>query len=220
MPRMLEGRLIVVEGIDGAGTTTLAGKLAEHCRAARVPVYVTGEPSGGPIGAMIRQALTHRLVVHSDFGPRPPGWATMALLFAADRVDHLEAEILPILRDGVTVICDRYDLSSIAYQSATAAEDPAEVERAAAWIRTLNARARRPDLTLVLDCPAEVAAKRRRARGRGAELYEDLEVQSRLAAAYARAEQLVPGDRIVHVNGDRPIDAVVADAVRAFEATG
>jgi len=212
------GRFIVIEGTDGAGTTTLAGKLGEHCRNARVPVHVTAQPSGGPVGAMIRQILSHRLVVHTDFGPRAPGWGTMGLLFAADRLDHLEAEILPMLRDGVTVICDRYDLSSLAYQSATSSDDPAEVEKAVAWLRQINAHALRPDLTIVLDCPFEVAAKRRRARAKSAELYDDAEVQHRLIEAYAKAEQLVPGDKVAHLDASREADEVLADAVRLIEA--
>lgn len=213
---MTFGRFIVVEGIDGAGTTTLAKSLGEHCLRAKIPVHVAAQPSGGPVGAMIRQILSHRLVVHTDFGPRAPGWATMGLLFAADRMDQLEAEILPMLRDGVTVICDRYDLSSLAYQSATASDDPSEVEQAVAFIRQINARARRPDLTLVLDIPAEIAAKRRRNRRRGAELYEDMEVQSRLAEAYARAEHLVPGDELVHIDASREADEVLSEALRVM----
>ncbi len=211
---MSSGRFIVIEGTDGSGTTTLAAKLGEHCRNARIPVHVTAQPSGGPVGAMIRQILSHRLVVHTDFGPRPPSWATMGLLFAADRLDHLEAEILPMLRDGVTVICDRYDLSSLAYQSATSSDDAAEVEKAITWLRQLNARALRPDLTIVLDCPFEIAAKRRRARAKGAELYDDAEVQKRLIDAYAKAEHLVPGDKLVHIDASREPDEVLADAVR------
>lgn len=213
---MSSGRFIVIEGIDGAGTTTLAAKLGEHCRRARIPVHVAAQPSGGPVGAMIRQILSHRLVVHTDLGPRAPGWATMGLLFAADRLDQLEAEILPMLRDGVTIICDRYDLSSLAYQSATSSDDADEVERAVAFIRQINARARRPDLTLVLDCPFEIAAKRRRSRARGAELYDDSEIQKRLIGAYAKAEQLVPGDEIVHIDASRELDEVLADAVKAI----
>lgn len=213
---MTSSRFIVIEGTDGSGTTTLAQKLGEHYRAARIPVHVAAQPSGGPVGAMIRQVLSHRLVVHTDLGPRAPGWATMGLLFAADRLDHLEAEILPMLRDGVTVICDRYDLSSLAYQSATSSDRPEDIARAVDFLRQINARARRPDLTLVLDCPFEVAEKRRRTRARGAELYDDAEVQKRLIAAYANAEKLVPGDRLVHIDASRDLDEVLAEAVRAI----
>jgi dTMP kinase len=214
---MMQGQFIVVEGIDGAGTTTIAGRLVEVLKAQKRPVIVTREPSWGPVGALIRQILAQRVVVPGSFGPRSPGFATMALLFAADRVDHLEAEVEPYLHDGMTVVCDRYDLSSVAYQSATAdADDPARGAEITEWIRTLNQRARRPDLTVVLDVPAEIAAERRRARSFGRDdLYEHLDLQKKLAALYARAEELLPGDKIVHIDANRPVDDVLADVVRA-----
>jgi len=87
-----------------------------------------------------------------------------------------------------------------------------------AWIRALNGQARRPDLTLVLDVSPEVAAERRRARGQSHELYEQAELQARLARIYARAEALVPGDRLLHIDAERPIDAVVAAVISAIEA--
>lgn len=216
---MIDGCFIVIEGIDGAGTTTLVARAAEALRARKLPVYTTCEPSGGPIGSLVRQALGNRFVVPGAFGPHAPGWDTMALLFAADRLDHLDAEISPALRDGVIVLSDRYDLSSLAYQTAAAGPDEAEVVAARiAWIRELNRRARRPDLTLVLDVSDEVAAKRRRARGRPSDLYEDADLQSRLAAVYAEAEKLVPGDRLVHVDANRSADEVLADSLAAIDA--
>lgn len=215
---MIEGSFIVVEGIDGSGSTTVVSELASHFRSKRRAVHGTCEPSGGPIGSMIRQILAHRIVIPSEWGTAPPGWATMALLFASDRLDHLEAEVLPRLRDGVTVISDRYDLSSLAYQSATApAGDPTDARPVIAWIRELNREARRPDLTIVLDVRPEIAALRRKARGGVKELYEDAELQERLAQAYGAAEQLVPGDRILHVDANLPVAAVVAASIAAVE---
>jgi dTMP kinase len=215
----VSGRFIVVEGIDGAGSTTIVDELVKQQRAARRAVHRTCQPSTGPIGALIRQVLGGRVVVPSEFGPRSPGWATMALLFASDRLDHLEAEVLPLLRDGVSVICDRYDLSSLAYQSATSSADNAEeTARVVQWIRELNRHARRPDLTIILDVDAERAAQRRRQRGGGRDLYEDPELQTRLAAEYARAEHLLPHDRLVHLDANRPVADVLADAVEAIAA--
>ena len=141
----------------------------------------------------------------------------MALLFAADRLDHLETEISPNLFDGVNVVCDRYDLSSLAYQSVTA-ERPADVVNTIAWIRQLNQHARRPDLTLVLDVTAEIAAQRRRARGQMAELYEEAEMQTQLVQAYRNATRLLPGDRIVHIDGNGSVDEVARDVSAAVQA--
>ncbi|MGH7270293.1 MAG: dTMP kinase, partial [Polyangiaceae bacterium] len=108
--------------------------------------------------------LTGRLVVP---GGRAPGWATMALLFAADRMDHVESEIEPFLLEGGTVISDRYDASSLAYQSVSSGTVGAE---AVEWIRSLNRHVRRPDLTVVLDVSPEVAAARRLSRNEAAQL--------------------------------------------------
>jgi dTMP kinase len=199
---MIEGLFIVLEGVDGAGTTTHTKGLLGALAARGLPVHATREPSDGPIGVMIRQVLTGRLVVPGLHGPRPPTWKTMALLFAADRADHVESEIEPNLRDGVTVISDRYYHSSIAYQTATApAVDGDEGrKRVSAWVREINRYARKPDLTIVLDLPAEVAARRRAERGRGHEIYDDLELQRELTAFYAGIDAHFPDERIVHVD--------------------
>jgi dTMP kinase len=211
----VEGSFIAVEGIDGSGSTTIVDRLVASLKAKQRAVHRTCEPSGGPIGAMIRQILSHRMVVP---GQGSPGWGTMALLFAADRLDHLQAEVLPRLRQGITVISDRYDLSSLAYQSATAPQGgAAETAEVLAWIRQLNRQARRPDLTLVLDVRPEVAANRRGQRGGAKELYEDLDLQARLAEAYARAEELVPGDRVVHIDANQSVDAVLSAALTTID---
>jgi dTMP kinase len=214
---VIEGTFVVLEGIDGAGTSTQADLLRAHFAARGLPAVVTREPTGGPVGSLIRLALTHRLVVPGVSGPRAPTWKTMALLFAADRLDHLEAEVVPNLLDGVSVVSDRYDLSSLAYQSATS-DDDVDPVATLAWLRALNRHARRPDLTIILDVPPAVAEQRRRRRGAAAELYEYEALQSRLADAYRDAERLVPGDRLVHVDGARPPDAVAADVAAAVDA--
>jgi dTMP kinase len=135
----------------------------------------------------------------------------MALLFAADRMDHLDAEVIPNLLDGVTVISDRYDHSSVAYQSATSDRPDETIE----WIRAINRYARRPDLTTVLDISPDVAARRRGSRPtQGDDMYEQQELQQRLAAFYVSIERYFSGDRIVHVDADRPVSLVAADVVR------
>jgi dTMP kinase len=202
------GRFIVLEGIDGAGTTTQTERLIEALRARDLRPLATREPTNGPIGTMIRQVLTGRIVVADALGPRAPDWTTMALLFAADRMDHLDAEILPAIRSGHIVVSDRFDHSSVAYQSASA-QDPTAVS----WIQQLNSRARRPDLTIVLDVPEDVAAERRARRGLRAELYEQSAFQQRLAAFYRELERHFPGETIVHIDGTQSPEAVHAEIV-------
>lgn len=207
------GRFVVIEGIDGAGTTTQVQVLAARLRTGGRTVRETAEPSGGPIGSLIRQVLTGRLV---GAGGLSPGWQTMALLFAADRMDHVETEIAPALACGADVLSDRYDASSLAYQSVMSGRRGGdEVE----WIRALNRHARRPDLTIVLDVPPDVAAERRQARGEPAQLYEQNEVQVALAAFYKDLDRHLPGDRVVHVGGLGPVAEVAASVHAAFSRT-
>ncbi|WP_441288824.1 dTMP kinase [Sorangium sp. KYC3313] len=207
------GVFVVFEGIDGAGTSTQAERYAAHLRAARRMVHVTREPSAGPVGALLRQILTHRISL-----PGARQAEVMALLFSADRLDHLGAEIEPLLRDGYVVISDRYDLSSLAYQSTTAGEDGAGSGAIVEWIRELNRHALRPDVTVVIDVAPEIAEKRRRGRGGPEELFEKTELQARLAEAYRRAEELVPGDRVIHIDGDGAVDDVSRAITAALSA--
>lgn len=206
---MIEGLFIVLEGVDGAGTTTHSRLLAEGLRERGLPVHSTREPSDGPIGVQIRQILTGRLVVPGLHGPRPPSWTTMALLFAADRMDHIESSITPNLMDGVTVLSDRYYHSSVAYQSITGGGDPETI----AWVKALNAHARRADLTIVLDVPDEVAHRRRASRSAGREMFDDLDLQRQLARFYREMGAHFPDEKIVVVNADREMSTVAAEVM-------
>jgi dTMP kinase len=208
---MIEGLFIVLEGVDGAGTTTHTRILAEALESRGLPVRTTREPSDGPVGVQIRQILSGRLVVPGLHGPRPPSWNTMALLFAADRMDHVESTILPNLNDGVTVLSDRYYHSSVAYQSTTAGGEPEVVS----WVKEINRHARRPDLTLVLDIPAEVSARRRMERHHGHEIFDDGELQRQLGEFYRSIDAHFPGENIVHIDSNREKSVVAADIMTA-----
>ncbi len=196
-PRPYPGVFIAVEGVDGCGSTTHSRLLAKALKARGRESVLTCEPTNGPIGGLIRQILQRRLFVADAAGPRGFAWSTMALLFAADRLDHLDSLVMPALENGSVVVSDRYDLSSLAYQSATAPDAHDVIP----WIRELNARAVRPDVTIVIDVPAEVAEERRRNRGGVEEMFEHRALQERLVTIYAHAETLVPGDRLMHVSG-------------------
>lgn len=202
---MKGGAFLVLEGIDGSGTTTQTALLGDALRARGYDVVLTREPTDRAVGALIRAALQHRLTLQ-DGAPAVLPPMSLALLFAADRLDHLAHVVEPALARGAVVISDRYDLSSLVYQSAT---DP-EGDGALAWLRSINGRARRPDLTLVLDLPAAVAEERRQRRGGAAELFEQRQLQERLAELYRTAERLVPGDRVVHLAGEKSPEEVQA----------
>ncbi len=190
-------RLIVLEGLDGAGTTTQAKRLVAHLRTAGRQAHLTREPSDGPIGRLIREMLTGQHAI----ADQPLRQSTFGLLFAADRLDHLQREVEPQLAAGFTVVSDRWYHSSLAYQGTGADRD---------WITALNARARRPDLTIFLQVRPEVAAHRRVAAGRVQELFDDLRMQQEVEAGYRAtiAELTALGERIEVVDGELPMDTV------------
>lgn len=208
----MTGKLIVIEGIDGSGSTTMTRRLAAELEDLGSAPLVTHEPSPGPVGRFIRDVLQHRVTVPTQGGElRAPDWATMALLFAADRADHTERVIQPALERGQTVLTDRYTLSSLAYQSLTAPAGAVDL----GWLQTINRRALVASLVVVVDVRPEVAAQRRASRGGERELFEVDALQRRLAEAYGRAEEyLGPPHVVVHVDGNRGEEEVYAD-VRA-----
>ncbi len=195
------GRLLVLEGLDGAGTTTQARLLADALRDEGRTVHLTAEPSGGPVGALVRQVLNRR-IAGRDSAPFDP--AALALLFAADRLDHARTEILPALAAGIDVISDRYTLSSLAYQSLTTDD--------AAWIERINAHAPPPDVTILLRVAAGVAYERRRTASHSREIFEKAAFQRRVAASYERAVRVLRrrGERVELVDGGRAPAAVSA----------
>jgi dTMP kinase len=204
---MGEGVFIVLEGIDGAGTTTQTARLVQALKARGHRAHGTREPSDGPIGMLLRQILTGR--VNMPETAHSPRWAELGLLFSADRLDHLGSDVLPRLARGECVVSDRYDHSTVAYQSAFARDT-----QAIPWLRELNRFARRPDLTVVLDASPAEARARRLARAGDRELFDDDDLQAHLSAFYDGIDSHFAGDAIAHVSADRSVD-VVAEAVLA-----
>jgi dTMP kinase len=204
MSRVL-GRFMVLEGLDGAGTTTQSRLLGERLRAGGRRAHVTAEPSSGPVGALLRLVLQKRINggAGDEFDPH-----ALALLFAADRLDHLSAEVLPRLAAGEDVVSDRYTLSSLAYQSLTTGE--------AGWVEEINGRARAPDLTIFLRVRPGLALGRRRGAGTQPELYEEDAFQRQVARSYERAvvSLRAAGQRIEVLDGEKPVEAVAEDVAR------
>lgn len=190
------GRFIVFEGIDGAGTTTQARLLTRWLERQGRVVHQTAEPSTGPLGNTLRQAMRRRLVGADGEALDPRAFAA---LFVADRADHLTGEIEPALARGEDVICDRYVLSSLAYQGLDADLD---------WVTALNAPMRSPDLTLFVDVDAEVAAERRAGRGGVAEIYEVDAFLRRVVQAYRDVIRLRPADRVITIDGSGDVRTV------------
>jgi dTMP kinase len=194
----------VIEGADGVGSTTQVHRLADNLRAAGREVHVTAEPSKGPVGLLIRQMLggeRARTAIHRE----------LALLFAADRIDHMAREIEPLLQKGVDVVSDRYVLSSLVYQSL---DLPLE------WVRDLNKFAPPADATVLITLPVEQAWGRLQARlaaGGTPEVFDVKPTQTRIHAEYERQARKVGA---LMVDGQGTIDDVATRVRTGLAATG
>ena len=201
MAKQNRGLFLVVEGIDGAGTTTQAKRLYEALQSQEIDCHLTREPSDGPIGRLLREILA---------GDHKPNDATsLGLLFAADRADHLQREVLPALESGKLVISDRYYHSSLAYQGSD--EDRS-------WIAILNQRAMAPDCTFFLQVDPEVAAKRRSDDDRSEEIFDHLDTQRRVAQGYlAVVRERGESECIETIDGQLPMDEISARMLASAE---
>jgi len=193
------GLFIVLEGIDGAGTTTQAKRLAASLSEHAVECHLTREPTDGPIGKLLREILTGAY--------QPTDATTLGLLFAADRADHLQREIFPALQAGKVVISDRYYHSSLAYQGSDEDRE---------WISQLNKRARSPDRTFFLKVDPKVAAARREADDRDDELFDSVNTQLRVAHGYEEVVRSLSSDEdIVVLDGHLSLDDLSAEILKS-----
>jgi len=154
-----KGKFIVLEGIDGSGTSTQADLLTKYLIGQEVTTHQTFEPSTGPIGTMIRQILFGRITISKEENPFRKGSnlfdTQMAHLYAADRHDHLYNDVDGVMKSlaaGKTVICTRYYFSSLAYHCNT--------ERDWEFVTNLNAEFPQPDLVIYLNHTVEASLER------------------------------------------------------------
>ena len=194
-------RLIVLEGIDGTGKTTLAARLAERLRAGGLDVVETREPWTSAAGRRLRELLARP--------DRRTSGAEELALFHSDRCEHVAQVVRPALARGAWVVQDRTFWSTAAYQGARG------VPVAEILARSL-AIAPLPDLTILLTLAPERALERIARSRPGASSFERLEDLRAVARVYA---ELAAGERsIVAIDADRPLDEVavaVVDACRA-----
>ena len=194
---MERGKFIALEGIDGSGKSTQIGRLVERLTGQGIVCHATREPTGRPVGVLIRQALT---------GQTPLDPRVIAALYAADRIDHLvngEDGLIALVERGITVVTDRYYFSSYAYHSVDMDMD---------WVigaNSVSAGLLRPTLTVFLDVPVELAMERIR-RGRDhEELFEKEDRLRKTRAMYFEAfERLRETETVAVVDGGRPEDEV------------
>ena len=194
---------ITFEGIDGSGKSTQARMLADALRDAGRDVVLTREPGGSPGAEEIR-----RLVLQGD----PDRWSaeTEILLFTAARRDHLERTILPALKAGKVVVCDRFADSTRMYQGLSRGDLRGLVDQ----LHDLMI-GREPDLTLLIDMDPKVGLGRALGRNGAEERFEDFgpELQQKMRAGFLALAAEFP-QRFRTIDGGRPMDLVAADVLR------
>ena len=183
-----KGIFIVIEGLDGSGKTTQATLLAKKLEQNH-KIFLTAEPSRGKIGTFIREGCLYE-------DKRLPTEAE-ALLFAADRIEHMYNEVKPALDESKLVICDRYIYSSLAYQGSTGLS--------LEWIKTINARALQPDFSIFIDVSPEKVIERLQ---RKKSIMETLETQTKVREVYLK---FVAKGELVRIDGDKPTQAVAEE---------
>ncbi len=183
-----KGIFIVIEGLDGSGKTTQANLLAQKLSKSYT-VLLTAEPSRGKIGTFIREGCLYE-------DKRLPTEAE-ALLFAADRIEHMYSEVKPSLDEGKLVICDRYIYSSLAYQGSAGLS--------LEWIKTINARALQPDFSIFIDVAPERVLERLQ---RKKSVMETLETQQKVRQVYLK---YVKKGELVRIDGDRAKEMVAEE---------
>jgi len=184
-----KGIFICLDGLDACGKTTQSSILVRWLREKGYRASYTKEPSNGDIGFLIKKKILNR---KNRVSP-----ALEALLFAADRLDHVEREVEPALRSGEIIVSDRYIYSSIAYQGSAGLD--------LAWIETINRFALKPDLALFLDVKPELAAMRFKTNRSVMEKFETQKVVRRVFL------KLVERSLMVRIDGNRSRSIVTND---------
>lgn len=182
---MIDGLFIVFDGIDGASKTTQVRLLTDALKAEGRHAVPTFEPTNSEVGIMLQTEL------HKSDKWRLPARALINL-FVVDRMIHLKQVVLPNLRDGVTVVCDRYYFSTMVHQGMELSPDPQDFHRAVAYIEAQHKGFRKPDVTFFLDVPAEVALRRIEDRGGKRQCTERLEHLTRARTHYQQLAVALP----------------------------
>lgn len=187
---------VVFEGLDGAGTTTQLKRVSDRLEALGYRTLITAEPSDGNIGKYIRKILTKEESADKQ---------TLALLFAADRLDHNCNVLKPALEQGTIVLCDRYVISSLVYQGVDCSDE---------WVKAINSQAINSDLTLYFSVTTEEAFNRRNHRGGKTELFEENSFLSMVKDRYDKFSESDPNTCVI--DAMQSIEQITNDCVNAI----
>ncbi|MCI0340281.1 MAG: dTMP kinase [Planctomycetales bacterium] len=203
------GHFLVLDGVDGSGKSTLAGGLVRHLREARGldPEHVR-DPGGTALGEEVRKILL--TPARSPMGGMAP--RAEVLLYMASRAQLVEERIRPALRAGRPVVCERFVSATLAYQGHGLGFPLEEIRR----LGVLATAGIEPDLTVILDLPAEAGLARRGGAGDRIESRGPDYLRKVRAGFLAEARSL--GERAAVVDASRPLESVAADVRSATEA--
>lgn len=163
----MNGKFIVIEGIDNAGKSSQSILLADHLRSKGLKVLLTREPTNGILGGISKAALNKELNISDK---------SLQLLFCADRAHHLDREIEPAMNKGFNVICDRYFFSTLAYGFASNINYK--------WLRSVNISFRKPDLGIYLDLDPKISLSRSAKQIDSLQLFDSVQKLSKVRQAY------------------------------------
>ena len=193
------GKFIAIEGIDGSGATTQALKLKEYLEEKNMPFWLTQEPTDGIIGSISKSHLSGTAKITDHIG--------LQLLFAADRANHLDQEIIPRLKQGEIVITDRYFLSSVAYGSLNIGDEN--------WLYQINDQFLLPDLTILIKVSAKVGIDRISETRLKFSMFEQEEKMKKVWDNYEKISKKYPN--IVIIDGEKSEEDVFRDIRAAIE---
>lgn len=206
----MRGKLISIEGTEGAGKSTALALIQTYLETHHRPVTMTREPGGTLIGEGIRNILLHA-PHHETLTPE----AELLLMFAA-RAQHIKQVIMPALQAGQWVVSDRYVDASYAYQGGGRLLDPRVIAFLDHWLVADY----QPDLTLLFDLPVEVGLARAEARGAGKDRIEQEKIDffERVRQAYlARAKEAPERIKIIDANqSPEAVQAAVENCIRTL----
>lgn len=193
----MQGKLIAIEGCDGSGLSTQAKLLCEWLRGKNQNVLQTKEPTENFVGRVIRSILRKEIITDQK---------TLQLLFCADRAHHLESEIMPALEKGRIVVTDRYIMSTLAFGSLDV-----DME----WLKKLNEKFPKPDLTIVIDVPGSVSLERIKTSRPKIELFEELEKLEKIRENYKKLSKEFPNT--VAIDGTKSVNEVFDNVKSAID---